>query len=65
MQHYVLQTIKIDINIEKDLAYALNVKACPELLFLKGNKILYREKGQRCSNIKSLSKYELPFLPDS
>lgn len=42
---YVLQTVKIDINIETDLAYALKVKECPQLLFLKGNKILYREKG--------------------
>ncbi|THU62903.1 hypothetical protein C4D60_Mb01t10050 [Musa balbisiana] len=44
------RTIKIDINIEKDLAYALNVKTCPELLFLKGNKILYREKEFRTSD---------------
>ena len=41
----LLQTVKIDINIETDLAYALKVKECPQLLFLKGNKILYREKG--------------------
>lgn len=39
------QTVKIDMNIEKDLAYALKVKECPQVLFLRGNKILYREKG--------------------
>ena len=38
--------VKTDINIEADLAYALEVKECPQLLFLKGNKILYREKGR-------------------
>ncbi|KAK6141492.1 hypothetical protein DH2020_024770 [Rehmannia glutinosa] len=37
-------TVKIDINIERDLAYALKVKECPQILFLRGNKILYREK---------------------
>ncbi|KZV15798.1 hypothetical protein F511_02014 [Dorcoceras hygrometricum] len=41
------RTVKIDINIERDLAYALKVKECPQILFLKGNKILYREKGFR------------------
>nr|CAD1838926.1 unnamed protein product [Ananas comosus var. bracteatus] len=41
------RTVKIDINIETDLAYALKVKECPQLLFLKGNKILYREKEMR------------------
>lgn len=41
------RTVKIDINIEKDLAYALKVKECPQLLFLRGNKILYREKEIR------------------
>lgn len=39
------RTVKIDINIERDLAYALKVKECPQILFLRGNKILYREKG--------------------
>ncbi|KAI3928246.1 hypothetical protein MKW98_023847 [Papaver atlanticum] len=43
------RTVKIDINIERDLAYALKVKECPQLLFLKGNKILYREKEMRTS----------------
>ncbi|KAL6853604.1 hypothetical protein ACP4OV_019633 [Aristida adscensionis] len=38
------RTVKIDINIERDLAYALQVRECPQLLFLRGNKILYREK---------------------
>ncbi|CAD6340809.1 unnamed protein product [Miscanthus lutarioriparius] len=38
------RTVKVDINIERDLAYALQVRECPQLLFLRGNKILYREK---------------------
>ncbi|PIA65039.1 hypothetical protein AQUCO_00100488v1 [Aquilegia coerulea] len=41
------RTVKIDINIERDLAYALKVRECPQLLFLRGNKILYREKEIR------------------
>ena len=40
------QTVKIDINIERDLAYALQAKECPQILFLRGNRILYREKGK-------------------
>ncbi|KAL5729270.1 Thioredoxin-like fold domain-containing protein mrl7 [Ranunculus cassubicifolius] len=44
------RTVKIDINIERDLAYALKAKECPQLLFLKGNKILYREKSFRSSD---------------
>ncbi|WOK99986.1 hypothetical protein Cni_G08698 [Canna indica] len=44
------RTIKIDMNIETDLAYALDVKECPQLLFLKGNKILYREKEFRTAD---------------
>lgn len=44
------RTVKIDINIETDLAYALKVNKCPQLLFLKGNKILYREKELRTSD---------------
>lgn len=42
----VPQSVKIDINIERDLAYALKVRECPQILFLRGNKVLYREKGQ-------------------
>ncbi|KAF5202018.1 Thioredoxin-like fold domain-containing protein mrl7 protein [Thalictrum thalictroides] len=41
------RTVKIDINIERDLAYALKVRECPQLLFLRGNKILYCEKEIR------------------
>ncbi|XP_042519860.1 thioredoxin-like fold domain-containing protein MRL7, chloroplastic [Macadamia integrifolia] len=41
------RAVKIDINIERDLAYALKVRECPQLLFLRGNKILYREKDIR------------------
>lgn len=39
------QAVKIDLNIETDLAYALKAKECPQILFLRGNRILYREKG--------------------
>ncbi|CAI9087682.1 OLC1v1021824C1 [Oldenlandia corymbosa var. corymbosa] len=41
------RTVKLDINIEKDLAYALKVKECPQILFLRGNRILHREKEMR------------------
>ncbi|OWM76760.1 hypothetical protein CDL15_Pgr004972 [Punica granatum] len=44
------RAIKIDINIERDLAYALKVKNCPQVLFLRGNKILYREKEFRTAD---------------
>ncbi|XP_073002896.1 thioredoxin-like fold domain-containing protein MRL7 homolog, chloroplastic [Typha latifolia] len=44
------RTVKVDINIERDLAYALKVKECPQLLFLKGNKIIYREKEMRTAD---------------
>lgn len=40
-----MQAVKIDINIERDLAYALKAKECPQILFLGKNRILYREKG--------------------
>lgn len=44
------RTVKIDINIERDLAYALKVKECPQILFLRGNRILYREKETRTAD---------------
>lgn len=44
------RTVKIDINIERDLAYALKVKECPQILFLRGNRILYREKEIRTAD---------------
>ncbi|KAL5228265.1 hypothetical protein ABZP36_016530 [Zizania latifolia] len=44
------RTVKVDMNIERDLAYALQVKECPQLLFLRGNKILYREKELRTAD---------------
>ncbi|XP_027111619.1 thioredoxin-like fold domain-containing protein MRL7 homolog, chloroplastic [Coffea arabica] len=44
------RTVKLDINIERDLAYALKVKECPQILFLRGNRILYREKEPRRSD---------------
>ncbi|KAK4743930.1 hypothetical protein SAY87_010242 [Trapa incisa] len=44
------RAIKVDFNIERDLAYALKVKNCPQVLFLRGNKILYRETEFRTSD---------------
>ncbi|XP_050364515.1 thioredoxin-like fold domain-containing protein MRL7, chloroplastic [Argentina anserina] len=44
------RSVKIDINIERDLAYALKVRECPQVLFLRGNRILYREKEIRTSD---------------
>ncbi|KAF7120243.1 hypothetical protein RHSIM_Rhsim13G0038100 [Rhododendron simsii] len=44
------RTVKIDINIERDLAYALKVRECPQILFLLGNKILYRETEIRTAD---------------
>ncbi|CAN6684576.1 unnamed protein product [Malus baccata var. baccata] len=41
------RSVKIDINIERDLAYALKVRDCPQILFVRGNRILYREKEIR------------------
>ncbi|CAN1245273.1 Thioredoxin-like fold domain-containing protein MRL7, chloroplastic [Linum grandiflorum] len=40
------RTVKIDLNIETDLAYALKAKECPQILFLRGNKMVYREKEE-------------------
>lgn len=42
---FAMQSVKIDINIERDLAYALKVRECPQILFLRGNRVLYRDKG--------------------
>lgn len=44
------RTVKIDMNIERDLASALQAKECPQLLFLRGNKMLYREKEIRTAD---------------
>ncbi|KAG8389183.1 hypothetical protein BUALT_Bualt02G0202500 [Buddleja alternifolia] len=44
------RTVKIDMNIERDLAYALKVTECPQILFLRGNKILYRENENRSAD---------------
>ncbi|XVF81023.1 hypothetical protein PTKIN_Ptkin15bG0123100 [Pterospermum kingtungense] len=41
------RAVKLDINIERDLAYALKVRECPQILFLRGNRIVYREKEFR------------------
>lgn len=42
--NFTKQAVKVDINIEKDLAFALKIRECPQILFLRGNRILYREK---------------------
>ncbi|KAL2941746.1 Thioredoxin-like fold domain-containing protein MRL7 chloroplastic [Bienertia sinuspersici] len=44
------RAVKLDINIEKDLAYALKVRQGPQILFLRGQKILYRECEMRTSD---------------
>eukprot|EP00257_Ricinus_communis_P021701 XP_015581240.1 thioredoxin-like fold domain-containing protein MRL7, chloroplastic [Ricinus communis] len=44
------RSVKIDVNIEKDLAYALKVKECPQILFLRGNRIVYRERDFRTAD---------------
>ncbi|GLT42282.1 hypothetical protein SLA2020_162930 [Shorea laevis] len=44
------RAVKLDINIERDLAYALKANECPQILFLRGNKILYREKEFRTAD---------------
>ncbi|GMH27830.1 hypothetical protein Nepgr_029673 [Nepenthes gracilis] len=44
------RAVKLDINIERDLAYALKVTECPQILFLRGNRILYREKEFRSAD---------------
>lgn len=44
------RAVKIDINIERDLAYALKVRECPQILFLRGNRIVYREKELRTAD---------------
>ncbi|XP_057748119.1 LOW QUALITY PROTEIN: thioredoxin-like fold domain-containing protein MRL7 homolog, chloroplastic [Arachis stenosperma] len=41
------RAVKIDINIERDLAYALKVKGCPQILFLRGHGVVYRKKEVR------------------
>lgn len=41
------RAVKLDINIERDMAYALKVRECPQILFLRGNRIVYREKEFR------------------
>ncbi|KAF3495829.1 hypothetical protein DY000_02054492 [Brassica cretica] len=46
----VVLAVKIDLNIETDLAYALKAKECPQILFLRGNRILYREKEVRSAD---------------
>ncbi|RDX90931.1 Thioredoxin-like fold domain-containing protein MRL7, chloroplastic, partial [Mucuna pruriens] len=44
------RAVKIDINIERDLAYALKVRECPQILFLRGNRMVYREKELRTAD---------------
>ncbi|XP_071689553.1 thioredoxin-like fold domain-containing protein MRL7, chloroplastic [Rutidosis leptorrhynchoides] len=44
------RTVKLDMNIETDLAYALKIRECPQLLFLRGNRIIYREPHIRTAD---------------
>ncbi|KAK9756867.1 hypothetical protein RND81_01G126000 [Saponaria officinalis] len=44
------RAVKLDINIERDLAYALKVKQCPQILFLRGQSVLYRETEHRTAD---------------
>ncbi|XWS47009.1 hypothetical protein CRYUN_Cryun14cG0117100 [Craigia yunnanensis] len=44
------RAVKLDMNIERDLAYALKVRECPQILFLHGNRIVYREKEFRVAD---------------
>lgn len=44
------RTVKLDINLERDMAYALKVKEGPQILFLRGNRIVYREKAIRTAD---------------
>ncbi|XP_023743380.1 thioredoxin-like fold domain-containing protein MRL7, chloroplastic [Lactuca sativa] len=44
------RTVKLDMNIETDLAYALKIRECPQLLFLRGNRIIYREPQIRTAD---------------
>ncbi|XWS76217.1 hypothetical protein CRYUN_Cryun01aG0156900 [Craigia yunnanensis] len=46
----VIQAVKLDTNIERDLAYALKVRECPQILLLRGNRIVYREKEFRVAD---------------
>ncbi|XP_076945299.1 thioredoxin-like fold domain-containing protein MRL7, chloroplastic [Bidens hawaiensis] len=44
------RTVKLDMNLETDLAYALMVRDCPQILFLRGNRIIYRETQSRTAD---------------
>ncbi|XP_021280627.1 thioredoxin-like fold domain-containing protein MRL7, chloroplastic [Herrania umbratica] len=44
------RAVKLDINIERDLASALKVRECPQILFFRGNRIVYREKEFRMAD---------------
>ncbi|XVF21539.1 hypothetical protein REPUB_Repub12eG0098700 [Reevesia pubescens] len=44
------RAVKLDINIERDLAYALRARECPQILFLRGNRIVYREREFRAAD---------------
>ncbi|KAL8215036.1 hypothetical protein R6Q57_004485 [Mikania cordata] len=44
------RTVKLDMNLETDLAYALKVRECPQILFFRGNRILYRELESRTAD---------------
>ncbi|KAK1428424.1 hypothetical protein QVD17_17258 [Tagetes erecta] len=44
------RTVKLDMNIETDLAYALKVRECPQILFLRGNRVIYKESQPRTAD---------------
>ncbi|KAL8167700.1 hypothetical protein V2J09_009199 [Rumex salicifolius] len=44
------RAVKLDLNIERDLACALKVREGPQILFVQGHRILYREKEHRSAN---------------
>ncbi|KAK8493980.1 hypothetical protein V6N12_035145 [Hibiscus sabdariffa] len=53
------RAVKLDISIERDLAYGLKVRECPQVLFLRGNRIVYTERGkpQASSLLKMMETY--------
>ena len=53
------QSVKIDV---KDLAYALKVQDCPQILFLRGNRIIYRERGETLISLYRVAKGMVVFI---
>ncbi|PQM38817.1 uncharacterized protein Pyn_17526 [Prunus yedoensis var. nudiflora] len=54
------RSVKIDINIERDLAYALKVRECPQILFLRGKQDLVQR--ERDSNSRRIGSNDSAFL---